>query len=538
MNLSWTRRRPLWVRIVALTIFVLLMPVIGFLLLNRFGKELIAAEEQAVKAEAAVLATALEIAAVQLDPDQRLVLDMDRAMELVVGHTFAKSPNSRVRLYDGRGQLLLDSDRLIAGLLGQVSRNAPLVPRGEGYVKSFVPTLSDYQPYQEQGFGDIGFYSEVATALTRETLASGIYADLEAGRFRIQGAAAISSVQAVLGAVLVSHDETSIEAALRALNQRVFLIFLIALGIAIALALILASIIARPVRRLSQAARRLTAKDIGPAGVPTFPHRQDEIGDLALALKHMARALIERADAAEAFAAEVAHELKNPLTSLRSAAETLGRVTDPALQAKLLAVLTEDTDRLDRLISDISASSRLDAELARDEVGRADLIAVIRTFLNGQALVDPAGLGAITLQQDPDLDQALVRASPTRLVQLVQNLLANALGFCPDPAGIDLKVQWARPGWVRLRVQDRGPGLPADKLETIFKRFFTDRDQEFGKHSGLGLSIAQRIVEAAGGTIWAENREEGDGAIFIADLPLVDPSTKRLLRAEDRAACP
>lgn len=525
MRGSWIERRPLWAQILALTVFVLLLPVIGFLLANRFGKDLIEAEEQAVRAEAAALAAALEVAALEItvvspDADQRLALDMARAQELLIAHAFSKNQNTRIRLYDQRGLLLIDSDRLITGILGRVDQGGGKGFQGRGAIKSFVPTLSDYRPYREHGFNDAGAYSEVVEALNQETLTSGVYSDTQSRRFRVLGVAPISSVQSVLGAVLINHDETGIEAALGQLNQRVFLIFIIAFGITILVSLILAGLIATPVTRLSAAARRLATKEIGPSALPTFPGRRDEIGDLALSLRFMARSLIERADASEAFAAEVAHELKNPLTSLRSAAETLSLVKDAATQEKLLALMTEDTDRLDRLISDISASSRLDAELARDEVGRADLIDVIGNFLSGQKLVDPGGIGHVRWTVAPDVGQVWVRSTPTRLVQLVQNLLSNALSFCPNPNHIDLSIHQIRPGWVRLAVLDQGPGLPPDKLDTIFKRFFTDRQAGFGKHSGLGLSIAQRIAESAGGRIWAENREADSGAAFYVDLPI------------------
>ena len=516
---SWLYRRPLWTQIVALTVFVLLLPTIGFLLLNRFGQDLIKAEMQAVRAEAAALAAALEIAAIELDETNRVVLNPARTKELVIAHAASKNRNTRVRVFDAGGQLSFDSDRLTDGILGRIISGKEFALSGQRYIRSFVPTLSDYKPYYEIGMQDARTYPEVVFALNEEALISGVYSDAEAGRFRVLGAANVSSVQAVLGAVLIDHHDTGIEVALSRLNQRIALVFLIAFAIAILVSLILAALIARPVTRLSRAAQRLAAKEISPAGLPVFPGRHDEIGDLALSLKDMARALIERADASDAFAAEVAHELKNPLTSLRSAAETLQIVKDEDKRARLLAVLAEDTDRLDRLISDISASSRLDAELARDEAGRADLVEVTRKFMAGQNLVDPQGLGAISLHIE-GLSAAIVKSSEIRLVQSVQNLLSNALSFCGDPALIEFRIALARPGWVRVSVADQGPGIPADKLETIFKRFFTDREQEFGKHSGLGLSIVQRIAESAGGRIWAENRDGGPGAVFVMELPL------------------
>ena len=519
----WTRRRPLWAQILGLTIFVLLLPLVGFLLLNRFGRDLIEAEAAAVEAEAGAIALALEISAIRLDEANRVVLDALRARELLLAVASSRSPNSRIRLFDSRGRLLLDSDREIDGQLGGLGKGGLLISPSENFGRSFVPTLSDYPIYYEVGYDDERIYAEIHQALNINALFSGVYADPNAGRFRVLGAAQVSSAIAVLGAVLVDHDDTGIEQALNDLNQRIFWIFLIAFVITILVSLLLAWLIATPVTRLSRAARRLAAKEILPADLPTFPRRHDEIGDLALSLRVMARALIERADASDAFAAEVAHELKNPLTSLRSAAETLPLIKDSEKQARLLAVLAEDTDRLDRLISDISSSSRLDAELAREDPGRADLVATIVKFLEGQRLVDPEGLGGVFFDAG-GLDFAPVRATESRLIQVVQNLLSNALSFCPDPAHVHLRLRMPRIGWVQMTVTDQGPGIPADKLDVIFRRFFTDRSESFGKHSGLGLSIVQRIVMAAGGSITAENRDYGSvgqtGARFIVELPL------------------
>jgi two-component system sensor histidine kinase ChvG len=267
--------------------------------------------------------------------------------------------------------------------------------------------------------------------------------------------------------------------------------------------------------------------------IPDLTQRGDEIGDLSGALREMTNALWLRMDAIERFAADVAHEIKNPLTSLRSAVETASRVDDPAKQRKLLALVLEDVQRLDRLITDISDASRLDAELSRDEietvlVGRM-LEALVDVYQStaeeGQprlALALPGALGT------PEGDLA-VPGIEGRLVQVFRNLMANAISFSP-PGGA-IQVAAARRGdEVVVTVEDEGPGIPEGKLEAIFERFYTERPagEKFGTHSGLGLSISKQIIEAHRGSIRAENRRDVDGSVigarFVVRLPVPDPA--------------
>jgi two-component system sensor histidine kinase ChvG len=262
--------------------------------------------------------------------------------------------------------------------------------------------------------------------------------------------------------------------------------------------------------------------------IPDFTRRRDEIGELSRALREMTAALWLRMDATERFAADVAHELKNPLSSLASAIETLGRVTDPTQQQRLLAIVREDVMRLDRLISDISNASRLDAELSRAEAQPVELLTLLSTLADiHQTATENKGQSegappAIALDVPRGL---VVRGIESRLGQVFQNLISNALSFSP-PGGTVAVAASRQGGIATVVVEDQGPGIPAAKLDAIFDRFYSERPagEAFGTHSGLGLSIAKQIVETLGGSIRAENRIDADGKVagarFVVALPL------------------
>jgi two-component system sensor histidine kinase ChvG len=257
--------------------------------------------------------------------------------------------------------------------------------------------------------------------------------------------------------------------------------------------------------------------------IPDFSARGDEIGDLSGALREMTSALWQRMDAIERFAADVAHEIKNPLTSLRSAVETAARIQDPGKREKLLAIVMEDVKRLDRLISDISDASRLDAELSRIEPEPVDVGHVLGTLAEVYD-VTQAEEGPrirLVLPEEP----LVVSGVEGRLVQVFRNLIANAVSFSPPDGTIRLSARQDEDAVV-VTVEDDGPGIPEGKLEAIFNRFYTERPsgEKFGTHSGLGLSISKQIVDAHQGVIRAENRRDADGRVigarFVVRLPL------------------
>ena len=315
-----------------------------------------------------------------------------------------------------------------------------------------------------------------------------------------------------LGYVHLTADARDITYRVRDERLRAFRLFLSVLALTTLLSVFLARTIAQPLDRLAAAAQRVKSGRAREVVVPRLPARRDEIGRLARAISDMTGALRQRIDATEAFAADVAHELKNPLASLRSAVETLGRVEDPTLQRELVELMQADIARLDRLITDIADASRLDAELSRAAFERVDVAALLADIARHAR---PPGATRLMCRECET--PAMVLGDPSRLGQVARNLIDNALSFTADGGEVTLAV--ARPpGSVLVTVEDNGPGIPPDALDRVFERFYGLRAEGFGRHSGLGLAIARAIVEAHGGSIEASNRAEG-GARFTVRLP-------------------
>jgi two-component system, OmpR family, sensor histidine kinase ChvG len=336
-------------------------------------------------------------------------------------------------------------------------------------------------------------------------------------------------VRAVLG--VVTLEASDVDAIIARQREALVPFILIAVAVTLASSLLLNSLVAQPVLRLARAADRVRQARARAISLPDLAKRDDEVGALTRSLEDMTHALSERMDAIESFAADVAHEIRNPLTSLRSAVETLDLVVDPTARDRLQQILKNDIQRLDRLVTDISNASRLDAELSRDQpkivhLGRliGDIVALY------QATARPGDV-RVRFAPHSGMESATVMGREGPLGQILRNLIDNARSF--SPSGDEVTV-----GLVRVKdeviatVSDNGPGIPPENLETVFERFYTSRPKgaAFGGNSGLGLSIARQIVEAHGGEIHAENRREitGDsseieaeisGARFVVTLP-------------------
>jgi two-component system sensor histidine kinase ChvG len=281
----------------------------------------------------------------------------------------------------------------------------------------------------------------------------------------------------------------------------------------------MARTIVSPLRMLARATTRVRQGRDRQVEVPRLPARRDEIGQLARAISDMSAALRQRIDAVEHFAADVAHEIKNPLASLRSALESLALVEDKDLRRQLNDIAAHDVRRIDRLVSEISEASRIDAEMSRATFERIDLVALAENIVNRREARDQNGGHAIVFTR-PDRG-ARVPGLPIRLERVIDNLLDNAVSFSPEGAPIDLVIERGD-GVVSLSVSDRGPGIPEDAREKVFRRFHSDRpeDEGFGQHSGLGLAIARTIAEAHDGALLAEARSDGErGARMVLTLP-------------------
>jgi two-component system sensor histidine kinase ChvG len=429
----------------------------------------------------------------------------------------------RARLYDTNGRLLIDTRYLLARNVVQVQDLPPIdwwhrfnadasrIYDGMMGVRPFA-SLAPYFEAGENG----RVYGEVTTALSGE-IATAERVD-QLNKLVLSVAIPIQRFKAIYGVLLVSTEGGDIDDILREERATLLQVFLVAVGVMVVSSLFLARFIAGPVRRLARAADEVRGGHTGRATIPRMEERQDEIGDLASSLSAMTRALYDRIDAIERFAADVAHELKNPLTSLKSAVEMLTRAGSDEQRAKMMEIVRNDVKRIDRLISDISDASRLDAELSRETSDRVDLARLLETIVEIYRMTDSAHVVDITL--DVRLpQQARVLARDERLGQVFRNLIDNAVSFSPEAGTVSISAT-AEAGRARVSVEDNGPGIPPENLETIFERFYTERPNDhFGKNSGLGLSIARQITESAGGRVWAENRE-GGGARFIVELPL------------------
>lgn len=343
----------------------------------------------------------------------------------------------------------------------------------------------------------------------------------------------------ILGIVMLVSDNEEIKEELADAWFNILKIFLVTLMITILLSIYLSGVIAQPLRRLSNAAERVRKGKLNYTEIPDMSDRHDEIGELSIVLRDMTHALSERMDTIEAFAADVSHEIKNPLTSLKSAVETAFIVTKKEDLEKLLNIIKHDIERLDRLITDISNASRLDAELSREQFNRLDFKALMRDLLDSyksplereavnQANSDEALKDGVMITLDlPDYETLYVHGSEGRLIQVFQNIISNGLSFAPIKTTIKIAVT-SEHKRVIVTIDDQGPGIPENKLRNIFERFYSERPdhEEYGRHSGLGLSICQQIISAHKGVIYAENRTDRTneivGARFVVILNAVD----------------
>jgi two-component system, OmpR family, sensor histidine kinase ChvG len=341
----------------------------------------------------------------------------------------------------------------------------------------------------------------------------------------------VQRFRAVRGALMLSTQGGEIDDMVEAERLAILKIFLIAAGVMVVLSILLAGTIAEPVRRLADAAESVRRRIRSRIEIPNFTRRRDELGHLSGTLREMTNALYSQIEATESFAADVAHELKNPLTSLRSAVETLPLAKNDESRGRLLAVIQHDVQRLDRLISDISDASRLDAELQRQEAAPVDLAKLLTTVVTIANEVKRDDGVKVTLNFEGGGPRAFqVPGHDSRLGQVVDNLIENARSFSPVGGTVRVTCRRVKDD-VEICVDDDGPGISHDAIEKIFERFYTDRPhQGFGQNSGLGLSISKQIVEAHGGTLRAENRTgppdaEGKPTVLGAHFAVCLPAT-------------
>lgn len=529
------RISPLTRRILAVNILALALLAAGFLYLGKYEASLIGQQIESLRTQGEIFAAALGEGAVLDSPEGGEILLPDLSRQMM--RRLVEPTHTRARLFGLDGKLIGDS-RLLRGPgdavqvselpepaeVGPIQR---LADNAYDWIVGLLPNRRKYPAYQESVPASAEDYPEVMHALRGEPGAA-VRSDPRTGGLVIDVAVPVQRYKQVLGAVMLSSGSGEIEAELRNVRLELLRIFGAALLVTVLLSLYLAGTIARPIRLLAAAAERARGRR-ARVEIPDFTGRRDEIGDLSGSLREMTDTLWQRMSEIERFAADVAHEIKNPLSSLRSAVETAARIEDPTKQRRLMAIILDDVERLDRLISDISDASRLGAELSRLETSAIDIGEMLRALVEMQETTSREDGDAETAAQFVlDLPergrQLVVTGIETRLSQVFINVLANATSF--SPPGGKIRVGAAPDGRaVLVTVEDDGPGIPEDKLTAIFDRFYTERPagEKFGTHSGLGLSISQQIVEAHRGRIWAENRKNPAGAIvgarFFIRLP-------------------
>jgi two-component system sensor histidine kinase ChvG len=548
-------------RIALINILGLLVLALGILYFNQFRQGLIDARVQSLTTQAQIIAGAVAGSATadtgtivinpdslddfsensqsEIDPVEGLDFPIDPETAGPVLRRLLANTNNRARIIDPGGNLIVDSRFLLGGsdIIEAVSPNS--VPPANALARWWNTWLDwafayDYPEHEEYGLDNNKDVPEVAAALNGASVS--IVRLNERREIIVLVSVPVQRFRAVLGALVLSNKGGEIDSVLWAERRIVFLTFGFATLVALLLSIALASTIAKPIRLLSAAAQKVRRGVNKRVEIPDFTRRRDEIGHLSGSLRDMTGALYKRIDAIEAFAADVSHELKNPLTSLRSAVETLSFVKTDEQRQRLIEIVKDDVKRMDRLITDISDASRLDAELARSESSPVDVSKLLGAIV---LLCNETGKSAdaevLLHVQPPRPGQSQDTAyrllgQDSRLSQVFRNLIDNARSFTVP--GTKIHVRLRRVGEeLEVRVEDSGPGIRPENLERVFERFYTDRpEQSFGKNSGLGLAISRQIVEAHKGRLWAENREgraaaDGTkpvlGARFVARLPVL-----------------
>lgn len=544
-------------RILFLNLTGLIALVASILYLSQFRAGLIDARAQSLLVQADIIAGA--IAASATVETNAITIDPERLLDLKTGESYGPpedaissfefpinpervapvlrqliSPTkTRARIYDREGVLLLDSRNLYGR--GDVLRFELPPPEAEKpglFERTMIAVRTwlnrgDLPPYRELGPENGTGYGEVALALDGQK--GSMVRINDRGEVIVSVAVPVQRFRAVRGALMLSTQGDDIDQMVTAERLAILKVFVVAAAVMIVLSMLLASTIAGPVRRLADSAERVRGRIRNRIEIPNFTTRRDEIGHLSGALRDMTDALYNRIESIERFAADVAHELKNPLTSLRSAVETLPLAKTDQSRKRLLEVIEHDVKRLDRLISDISDASRLDAELQRHDVAPVNMRRLLTTLVSVANEVDHGDHVKVNITfVGHARDTFSVPGHDSRLGQVVSNLIDNARSFSPQGGTVQVRCRHAD-GGIEITVEDEGPGIRPDALQRIFERFYTDRPhQGFGQNSGLGLSISKQIVDAHGGRIFAENRNprtdadgetQVDGARFVVRLP-------------------
>ncbi len=503
-RLNWTRRTSLTARILAVNIIALALLAGSLFYLDSYRNQLIAGRFQLAKSEAELIADAL---AETPTPGRRALLAR-----------IAAEHKLRLRLYDIKGRLKIDTFQIAEPSFAFAD------PAGEPWYQDVARWL-DRGMDRLLGSNPIPPYSDPAkdeaSAWPELIQAAKIDAAIVVQRAAPDQTPVINAATPVgiVGEMLLStRNAVDVTQAVRDARGTLGIIIGVTFLISILLSLFLARTIVRPLRALVRAAVRVRLGRAREVVVPRLPERGDEIGLLARALSDMSGALRQRIDSVEAFAADVAHEIKNPLASLRSALESLEKVEDPALRQQLTSIASHDVQRIDRLVTEIAEASRIDAELSRAQFDPVDLAALARALAGSRAERGEHGVSVVARGRGP----WLVAGDAARLERVLVNLLDNAASFSPPDGAVTVTLQREEEDVV-LRVKDDGPGIAPEARTKVFERFHSLRPEgeDFGSHSGLGLAIARTIAVAHDGSLEAIDRPDGrPGACLELRLPV------------------
>jgi two-component system, OmpR family, sensor histidine kinase ChvG len=543
-------------RIVFLNLAGLIALLSGVLYLSQFRAGLIDARVQSLLVQSEIIAGAIAASAT-VETDS-ITIDPDRLLELQAGESYGPSDDllsgiefpinpervapvlrrlvsptkTRARIYDRDGVLILDSRNLYGrGDVLRFDLPPPDMETPNLMERTFIAIRrwfgrGDLPLYKELGPENGKGYPEVDQAL------NGLHASMvrvnDRGEVIVSVAVPVQRFRAVRGALMLSTQGADIDQMVEAERLAIVKVFVVAAAVMVVLSMLLAGTIAGPVRRLAEGAERVRRRIRSRVEIPDFTRRRDEIGHLSGAIRDMTNALYTRIEAIESFAADVAHELRNPLTSLRSAVETLPLAKTEDSRRRLLEVIEHDVKRLDRLISDISDASRLDAELQRQEIAAVDLRNLIDALVTAANEIRTDDVNVTLAFEGGSAADFKIPGHDSRLGQVVSNLIDNARSFSPPGGTVRVTCRRLK-NEIEIIVDDDGPGIRPEALDKIFERFYTDRPhQGFGQNSGLGLSISKQIVEAHGGSIQVENRNGAAGpgeaprvlgARFVVRLP-------------------
>ena len=503
--------------IMGLNLIALAVLIGGIFYLDRFKRDLTNAETQ-------ILATEAQLYASTISENGVKNIGFDDTIVIATLNDLVGQKAQRLRLFSTDGTLIADTktddrvslsnqDEIVPGFFGRA------LEWGFGKLLNLFSVTFKLPPYPQTSDADIKTFPDAPDALDGDMSLSAWQAG--DGGLILSTAVPVRKDSAILGALLVTRGDTKIERIFSAMRIDIIRFSLGALLVTLTFSLYLSSLIGHPLRQLASAAQAIregrTAVDV----IPDMSSRNDEIGELSIALREMAEALQDRINSIERFAADVSHELKNPLTSMRSAVETLDKVTKDEDRNKLRSIILHDLHRMDRLISDISHASRLDVELLREVLSPIDLRGVILPLID--AYRKPLERKQETASMPHNIEchglerKIEVLGHGIRLSQVFQNLIENALSFSPSDQPVIIRVAQIK-NQVEVVIEDSGPGIPHNRLDKIFERFYSERPQSeaFGSHSGLGLSIARQIIESHDGSLSAQNRVDGSGKIVGA----------------------